>query len=92
MRSTRFTQWILPWLMTAGLFSLSAAQASDAFWPEAKLSGDVPTLAEVLGHEPGEKISSPAELVRYLKALAVAAPGRTRLIQYAKSWEGRPLY
>ena len=78
--------------MTAGLFSLSAAQASDAFWPEAKLSGDVPTLAEVLGHEPGEKISSPAELVRYLKALAVAAPGRTRLIQYAESWEGRPLY
>ena len=92
MRSTRLTQWFLPWLMTAGLFSLSAVQASDAFWPEAGLSGDVPTLAEVLGHEPGEKISSPAELVRYLKALAVAAPGRTRLIQYAESWEGRPLY
>ena len=28
----------------------------------------------------------------YLKALAAAAPERTRLVEYARSWEGRPLW
>ena len=30
--------------------------------------------------------------VRYMEALAEAAPERTQLIRYAETWEGRPLY
>ncbi len=51
----------------------------------------VPTLKAVVGHEPGEAITTPDEIGRYLDALAKAAPDRTRLVQYATSWEGRPL-
>ena len=52
----------------------------------------VPTLKTVLGHEPGESISTPDEITRYLEALAKAAPDRTRLVKYAITWEGRPLH
>ena len=43
------------------------------------------------GHEPGEAISTPDDVWRYMDALAKAAPDRTRVVEYAKSWEGRPL-
>ena len=52
----------------------------------------IPTLKSVLGHEPGDAITTPDEIGRYLEALAKAAPDRTRLVKYATSWEGRPLH
>ncbi|QIQ88313.1 MAG: carboxypeptidase [Erythrobacter sp.] len=59
------------------------------------LEGDfdpaIPTLADTVGHAPGERITSPDEAMRYLKTLAEAAPDRIRLVEYARSWEGRPL-
>ncbi|MEX2472833.1 MAG: M14 family zinc carboxypeptidase [Gemmatimonadota bacterium] len=51
----------------------------------------VPTLEEVVGHDFHEEITAPADVVRYMEALAEAAPDRTHLFQYAESWEGRPL-
>ncbi len=51
----------------------------------------VPTLEQVIGHDFREAITPPAEIIRYFEALHAAAPDRTRLIQYAESWEGRPL-
>jgi hypothetical protein len=51
----------------------------------------IPTPAAVLGHHPAESITAPDGFVRYLTALAEAAPERTRLVEYAHSWEGRPL-
>jgi zinc carboxypeptidase len=72
-------------------FSLSPAVAQP-LWPGAAYDPKIPTLKSVLGYEFGEEITSPEGLVTYLKALAAAAPDRTRLVQYAKSWEGRPLY
>ncbi len=51
----------------------------------------IPTLKAVVGHEPGEAITTPDEIGRYLEALVKAAPDRTRLVTYATSWEGRPL-
>ena len=46
------------------------------------------------GHRPrpGDAITTPDEIGRYLEALAKAAPDRTRLVKYATSWEGRPLH
>jgi hypothetical protein len=51
----------------------------------------IPTLEQVVGHRTGAQISSPEEAVRYLQALQQAAPDRVRLVEYARSWEGRAL-
>ncbi len=51
----------------------------------------IPTLEEVVGHDFGEVVTPPDDVIRYIEALADAAPDRTLLIRYAESWEGRPL-
>ena len=38
------------------------------------------------------EITSPEQVATYLRALGQAAPDRTRLIEYARTWEGRPLW
>jgi hypothetical protein len=60
-------------------------------WPGARYDPAIPTLGAVVGHDFREEITAPADIVRYLEALAEAAPERTRLVRYAESWEGRPL-
>ncbi len=60
--------------------------------PGARYSPGIPTLQQVVGHDVGEKMSSPEEIHAYLRALAAAAPDRVRLVEYARSWEGRPLH
>ena len=52
----------------------------------------IPTLTDTVGHEPGVQVTSPEEAVAYLRALEKAAPDRMRMLQYATSWEGRPLF
>ncbi len=58
----------------------------------AEFDPAIPTLSATVGHEPGERITSPDEADRYLRALVAAAPDRVRMVQYATSWEGRPLH
>ncbi|MDQ3347238.1 MAG: M14 family metallopeptidase [Acidobacteriota bacterium] len=70
----------------------TVSPSAQGLWPGTAYDPAIPTLKTVLGHEPGEAISTPAEVARYLEALAAAAPDRTRLVQYATSWEGRPLH
>jgi hypothetical protein len=73
------------------LLTLPAApQSAFEYWPGASYDPRIPTIRKVLGHDPGERITGSAELVRYLEALA-AASGRVKLFDYAKSWEGRRL-
>jgi hypothetical protein len=59
--------------------------------PETRYDPRIPTLKQVTGHELGEAISTPEEIGAYLQALAAAAPDRARVVEYAKSEEGRPL-
>jgi hypothetical protein len=59
--------------------------------PGTRYDPAIPTLTEVVGHDFGERVTTPDEITRYLQALAGAAPDRTHLLQYATSWEGRPL-
>jgi hypothetical protein len=61
-------------------------------WPGAKYDAAIPTLKQVVGHEPGTAITTPEQIAQYLQALQKAAPTRTRLIEYARTWEGRPLW
>ena len=61
------------------------------FWPGAQYDPAIPTVKQVLGHEPGERIAPPDEIQRYFEALAKAAPERMRIHEYARTWEGRRL-
>jgi hypothetical protein len=63
-----------------------------ALAPGARYDPRIPTLEQVVGHEIGEEITAPDEILAYLKALHDAAPDRTRLVEYARSWQGRPLH
>jgi len=76
---------------SAGAPTPGAASALLPFAPGVRYDASVPTLQQVLGHEPGQVITPPDGVVAYLRALAQAAPTRTRLIEYGKTWEGRPL-
>ena len=51
----------------------------------------VPTLEKVLGFGWGEEITDPDQVLKYADALAKGAPARVRLLEYARSMEGRPL-
>ncbi|MGD9264388.1 MAG: M14 family metallopeptidase [Lysobacterales bacterium] len=80
-------------LMLASAVASSSALARDAFvfWPDADYDPAIPTIEQVLGHSPGERITWHAEAVRYFEALAEAAPERISVAPYATSWEGRDL-
>jgi hypothetical protein len=77
----------------SALFCLCAsAAAAQGLAPNVTYDPAIPTLKAVIGHDPGEAITTPDEIGRYLEALTKAAPDRTRLVKYATSWEGRPLH
>jgi hypothetical protein len=67
-------------------------QTLEPIWPGAKYDPAVPTIQQVLGHDTGLEITPPEQVGAYLQALAKAAPTRTRLYQYARTWENRPLW
>ena len=75
----------------AVLAACAYAQTRFEYWPGATYDPAIPTETQVLGREPGERISSHAEIVRYTEALATAAPSRMKVFDYAKTWEGRRL-
>ncbi|MCA1799302.1 MAG: hypothetical protein LC632_07535, partial [Xanthomonadaceae bacterium] len=54
------------------------------------VSAEVPTFAEVSGHEIAERISTSNEVEAYLQRLAEASP-RVTYQRQGRSWEGRPL-
>ncbi len=60
--------------------------------PGTRYDPAIPTLEDVVGHDFGDELSTHAQIVQYLHALHEAAPRRTRLVEYATSWEGRSLY
>ncbi|MFO6447925.1 M14 family zinc carboxypeptidase [Erythrobacter sp. NE805] len=78
-------------LLAAALAPLVAAPAAAQSFAQGQFDPAIPTLTQSAGHAPGTRITPPDQAVAYIKALAAAAPDRTRLVQYATSWEGRPL-
>jgi hypothetical protein len=71
---------------------VSASASAQVLQPNVTYDASIPSLKSVVGHEHGDAITTPEQIGRYLDALAKAAPDRTRLVQYATSWEGRPLH
>ncbi|HQN38045.1 MAG: hypothetical protein GX178_12980 [Acidobacteria bacterium] len=71
---------------------LTVTLAGSPLAPAAAYDPAIPAPATVLGHELGAEVSTPEEIAACLGALAAAAPDRARLVEYARSWEGRPLH
>jgi hypothetical protein len=79
-------------LLLGTLLPVSASAAG--FWdvlPPVTRDATVPDLQAVAGFSWGEGITDPDQVVAYARALAAAAPQRVRLVEYARSLEGRPL-
>lgn len=83
---------LVRWLV--GLVALGAVTAPGQAqsFNDGAFDPAIPTLTATVGHAPAARITSPDQANAYLKALAAAAPDRARLVQYAVSWEGRPLH
>ncbi len=77
-------------LIALASFAAGAAQAGLPYTTN-QYDEDIPTQESVLGFASGQEIVSPAETLTYFNALRDAAPNRMRIVEYAQSWEGRPL-
>ena len=66
------------------------AQSPAPYWPGTTYNPAIPTVKQVLGYEPGERITTVEGIATYLEALAKASP-RIRLYSYGQTWEGRKL-
>lgn len=55
------------------------AQNDFVFWPDTNYDPAIPTIEEVLGYQPGERITWHRDVIRYFQALAEAAPDRVNL-------------
>jgi hypothetical protein len=58
--------------------------------PAEAVDESVPTPAQVIGHRPGESLTSPEEIVAYARAVALKSR-RVKLETYGTTPEGRPL-
>ncbi|HXY39532.1 MAG TPA: M14 family zinc carboxypeptidase, partial [Vicinamibacteria bacterium] len=66
--------------------------AAPSLVPDARYDPRIPAVKQLVGHELGDEISSPEEIASALAALAAAAPERARVVEYARSEEGRALH
>ncbi|SVB68676.1 uncharacterized protein METZ01_LOCUS221530, partial [marine metagenome] len=69
----------------------TGAQTSFEHWPGTQYNPAVPTMEQELGYLSGDRISSHGELMSYLEALEDAVPDQVKIVEYARSWEGRKL-
>lgn len=71
--------------------NVSWAQDNFEFWPNASYDSSIPSIEDVLGYSPGERITWHRDAIKYFEALAQAAPDRITLNEYARSWQDREL-
>ena len=69
----------------------AVGQSRFEYWPGSQYDPAIPTSRKVLGYDIGDRVSSHANLIRYMEALAAAAPSRMKVFDYGKTWEGRRL-
>ena len=75
----------------AAIITSSVHAENFEFWPGAIYDSTVPTIEEVTGHLPGERVTRHADAIRYFDTLAAAYPDRVQVHRYAETWEGREL-
>jgi hypothetical protein len=64
---------------------------TNAFFPASNPDPGIPTPKSLLGFDIGDRAVSSGEIENVLRAWSVLTTNRTRLIEYARSHEGRPL-
>ena len=79
-------------LMLGAILAPAVRAQGREFAPGTRYLSTIPTLQQVVGHKPGERITTPGQIGQYLRALHEAAPDRTRLIRYGQTWERRDLH
>jgi hypothetical protein len=67
------------WLAAAVSFLPLHAQKPYEYWPGTAYDARIPTVRQILNYDLGEQITSHAGLLRYLEALATAAPARMKV-------------
>ena len=80
-------RWSVLLLAIAPLY----AQKPFEFWPGTSYDSKIPTFHQVLGYDAGDRVTSSEGIVRYMQALASAAPNRLKMFDYGETWEGRKL-
>ncbi|MBI5085250.1 MAG: peptidase M14 [Acidobacteria bacterium] len=73
------------------VFALAAAAQKFEYWPGAQYDASIPTVEKTLGYAAGTKHATHLDIVKYFETLAAAAPGRMKVFEYGKTWEGRKL-
>jgi len=79
--------------LTLQLATPATAAQSDvpALVPGTTYDPAIPTVKQVIGHDLGDEVSTPEDLVTYLRALAAATPTRAKMFEFGKTFEGRTL-
>jgi hypothetical protein len=79
--------------LAAALLAVTHAQAADLFSvvPKTLYSAKIPAIDKVTGKGWGDELTSAEGVLAYARLLAEAAPERVKLVEYARSLEGRPL-
>jgi hypothetical protein len=87
----RAFQFIFVLTLLTAFCAQSSAQNKYEFWTGANYERRIPSFRDVLGYEPGERITPHSGLMKYIEALESAAPKQVKIFEYARSWEGRRL-
>lgn len=82
----------LPVLLLALAAAPMAPAASSDWVPGATYDPRVPTIRQVLGFEPGTRLTTFYETAKLLRAWADAVPDRARLLEFGEDYEGKKLY
>jgi sugar phosphate isomerase/epimerase len=72
------------------LTNITLVAQSKEFYPGSQYDPSVPTLEAVIGHDWGAEITSPADVERYILALAEKS-SVVQASSFGTSWEGRKL-
>ena len=85
-------QWPLVVVLATFLTSTNlSAEPHKPLWLDVNYDQRIPTLADVVGYNVGERITSYYDMISYFEALEKAAPERIKIVEYARSWENRKL-
>ncbi len=82
------TRIVLACLIAFFAFQVTA----QPLWPKADYDPTVPTFDQVLGYEPGDRITNAADTLTYFQQLASRRPAQVRIFEYGRSWQGRTLF
>lgn len=63
----------------------------DPFFPGATYDHEIPTPEQLLGFAAGQRAATPQQITTCLESWSATSP-RTRLFEYARTWEQRPLH